>query len=233
LGKLWKDKLSFECFNVFYESQIILSPLKSFKKSKYFFIKKLVKFLWNSFNYFKTYSKINSSSLELKLIENIGEIDNLSRIKKKWNNTYSDLVSLCLDADYLKWRIYNNPKCSYDSFIILDRRGVEVGFAICNVTNAEIYIVELIVLEEKNISESLKSILKRYHDSIESISISYLGNIINPYNNLIFKALEKMGGKTNEIKDMKFVLRNISKKDIKLEISKFTLNGLWTEGFKI
>jgi hypothetical protein len=233
LGKIWEKKLGFECFNVFYECQITLSPLKIFNKSKHIFIKRVIQFMKNSLNYSVTSSKIRKPNFELKLIENIGELNILNKIKRKWDISNSNLVSLHLDDNYLKWRIFDNPKCSYDCFIILDGKGDEIGFAICNVSNTHIYLVEVIVLEEKNITESLKAILKRYYDCKDTISFSYLGNIKNTYNYKIFKALQKLGGNIKEIKDMIFVLKNISKKEIKLDISKFTLNGLWTEGFKI
>lgn len=65
--------MGFECFNVFCECQITLSPLKIFKNSKHILVKRVIQFMKNSFNYSVTSLKIRKTNFELKLIENIGK----------------------------------------------------------------------------------------------------------------------------------------------------------------
>ncbi|MDG1841315.1 MAG: hypothetical protein P8I93_03095 [Crocinitomicaceae bacterium] len=82
------------------------------------------------------------------------------------------------------------------------------------------------------IEKHLNLIINKYFNNNYSQSISYLGNVKNPYKEIIFSLMDKLGGGAKELKDMKFVLKQPSKNKLNFEVSHFTLNGLWTEGFK-
>ena len=233
LENVWKKKLGFECYDIFHECRIILSPKQIFKNSKSNYGKKILQYIINTPYHLRLKRILNPSSYVIKSIEKENKGKYLTEIYKEWTKQHPKLISIKLDFKYLEWRILNNPRCSYETLIINDEKNINIGFVICNVTKFDIYIVELIVIQDQNIQKCLNVIINKYLNCNHYQSISYLGNIKNPYNQIIISLMSKLGGKTKELKDMKFVLRQLSKNKLNFEVSHFTLNGLWTEGFKI
>ena len=236
LDKLWKDKLNFSVYSVFYESLIVISLNKTIfqillgklcLKSKFLSISKnIYNFLLQKFHF-----SFKKNNIECEVLFDLNE-NRIIDIYKSWQKSHNDYISLSLDSFFLNWRLNRNTKNKYN-YIVFIKDNLDVGFAIFNNKNSICYLVELIIIDDTCIEDVISSIIRQPYFKKNISTLSYIGNIKNKYNLSIFKAIKNIGVKSNELKDMKFVIKNYSKNDLLNEIEKYVLNALWTEGFKI
>lgn len=241
LAKVWKSKLEFEVEDVFFESKLLISYKSSVKdfivnSSSRDFKERCKSLIKSTFMRSKSpFQNFSKAQLEVKLI-NLEEIDqykSITNLYNKWKKLNPNYISIDLEDDkFLKWRIIENPCLNY-KVLVIQNQNEEIGFAIINIIKDTIYLVDLMIPDNKRIRGVITSLFNYFNKNYEKAYVAYLGNIRNKYSQFIFNELNLLGSQTNLIEEMKFVYKITDEVNSKINVDSFYLNGLWTEGFKI
>lgn len=243
LAKVWKDKLGFKVENVLYESRLQVSFTQSLKSlySSNFSLKeksrRLARYSFDFYsNIFRRLSYNRSFDCRILDLSDNREREVFHSIFEKWNLHYDDFITLQMSDDYIKWRIAENESVCYTT-ICLSQNGENVGVVTLNHNDCNLYLVEFIVPDSRNIKSALKMVTLYAKKELNAAYISYIGNIKNRYNILVFDEFRKSGANIYNLNNMNFVLRveheNFDTPNSLEEIERYYINGLWTEGFRI
>jgi hypothetical protein len=232
LGLLWEKKLGFQVFDVFCETQYFLSSRIEFlsvikrKNSISQKLKDLNRLV------FKCISANKNLNLKIQTIDFDTSIEFIDQLNKKWITENPDLISLSNDSSFLRFRVKDNPALHY-TFHSITEGNQPIGYFILNQENKKtLYMVDIVITNSSITDTTVLEIISWIKRNYKHQRLSYLGNSKNRYNTLISSLLEKQGAQTKLIQDMQFVLK-VTDAKINLKINQLTLNGLWTEGFKI
>lgn len=239
LSKIWGRKLKFEVF----DSIILESELQiSFNKSVFFIFsgnnsfleicKKLLKSIHSAIKLKKRphiYTEFSASFLDLN---NDNDINSICELYEMWGVKNPDFVSIYCNHSYIKWRLADNPITKY-KIIGIYKNDLLVGICILNDRKGKSYMLDFIVPDIDLLSlcfDTLFLFIKK-HTLISHII--YWATNKNDYSNTIHRLLKSYGAYLYINDKMNFVLKNISSTSDSIDITKYYLNGLWTEGFKI
>lgn len=239
LSKVWRRLLSFEVFDsIIQESELQISlyrsifAIRSGSSSLFDKCKKLCKSIYSEIKLKKRphiYAEFSASFLDLN---NSNHISLICELYKMWSINHPDYVSMYCDHSYIKWRVADNPITKYE-IIGIYKNNLLIGMCILNDRKGKSYMLDFIVSDIDLLSLSFDTLLLFVKKHTLISHIIYWASNKNDYSNKIHKLMKKYGAFIYINENMNFVIKNISGTYDNIDISKYYLNGLWTEGFKI
>ncbi len=243
LSKVWKKKLKFEVFdNIIYEAGLQIN----FKREISYIIdtnmsikdkcKSLAKALYSQIN--EKTPKHYDSNFQIKILNFNKKTDQCEIIEtySKWKKNNPHFICLDTNLDFLKWRIVENPKIEY-LFIGIYKNDKIEAIAIINITGIKAYLVDFIVIKTNNLTDCFNALIVYAKRHLKNSHLIFWGNSHNKYYFAIFQQFIHAHSFYYQNKAMNFVLKKSEKSNLNsleiYDISRYCLNGLWTEGFFI
>jgi len=166
-------------------------------------------------------------------IENTAIQEKIIEIYQIWQNNHPDNIIITPTKEFFYWRLIKNPKLNYKVVGIYNKEKM-VGIGILNVNDPKAYLVDFIVINNNLLSFCLAELLIYIKQNYSSSHLIYWANSLNTYTNSIHTLFKSYGAFKYTNNSMNFVVKLSKKSNLQnIDITKFCLNGLWTEGFKI
>lgn len=235
--KAWKKNLGFYV----YEESMSNTVLYTYSCDMQNAIAKSSNALYGFAKYFKFRGQYNSflgrckqflnTSIKLDASSKLKSTDDLDQLYQQINNATKGLIHLCMDERFVNWRVNNNPVLQYKQLYFYS--GSELaGYVMYTISKDHLSIADATYNLDENILKYMLSYLVSHHK--EAFTIEYWGNRASVINDVIFDTLEKLGGSTQLDKGRNFVCQLYNDKLARPgfeDMSKWYINGLWTEGF--
>ena len=240
LTKVWRNKLKFEVYEgIIHETELqtsiikefnttILSGLPPVKKVKKIF--KAILAGVKSIRLQKINKEYSSKELDFK---NISHQEEIIETYKTWQNNHADYLNIAATKDFLKWRISHNPKMNY-KFIGIYKNENIIGLGILNDTAPKAYLVDFVVKDESQLEFCFNELMHFIKQTFYTTHIVYWANSLNKYNKAIHSLFKSYGAFCYKNNSMNFVVKRTKRASIDhIDLTKYCINGLWTEGFSI
>jgi hypothetical protein len=239
LSIVWKKMLKFDVFDgVIHETILQTSLSKDLlnifnSQSSTGKFKMTLKALVAAFNKIELRKRNKSYQAKELDIKNPEVQENVIEIYQTWQRNHPDNISIALTKEFLNWRLINNPKITY-KFVGIYNSEELVGVGIVNINGSKAYLTDFIVSNDNLLSFCLTELLRYVKNNYSSSSLVYWGSSLNKYTNSIHTFFKSKGAFEYPNNFMNFVVKFSKNNNLgNIEIAKYCLNGLWTEGFNI
>lgn len=142
-----------------------------------------------------------------------------------------EIVYIPLKEDFFKWRVLSNPYFQYQSICVYDADNL-VGYIIFSLNRNHLNISEMLYTSNSVFNcllyESFKIAL---NDKVEVVQ--FFGNNKFPFISGTFRNFKRNGGRVFKSNIKPFLFKNLIPFDNIDDLSRWYINGFWTEGYEI
>jgi hypothetical protein len=236
--KVWKNKLNFDVVSSnISHVEIVLSKyptniqIKKFSKGKISYWPKLI--IYTLLRKFEKKTDYQNNQSDLYVQSDFPEFNLINSFQVELARKYSLDVYLDMNAEYVNWRIINNPRLNYKTlFFYRDKK--LLGYIIYNIKDSRLSVADISFLYEETGREILYYLLNLESQKINTIF--YFGNDDSEFSKILFKLFSDFKANIFKSDWANTVIKDISKDKAfvsHLDTSKWFINGLWTEGYSV
>ncbi len=236
--KAWRNNLKFMAYDdemLIAEGLVGYYPLRSNAWKSRNLLVAIGKYGIVNFHSFQNRMKLNGvlkSRNDIAVSESLRNKNDITNLYSEIRGGQLDAITLEMSPTYINWRLDANPVIKYSKkyFYIQNRL---IAIAIYAITDGKLILSDLTYIGDDTV---LKHVLKYLVKNNKCHSIQYWGNKSHPLNQSIFSVLSSMGATTRVDTSRCFVYKNLDESNsyiMPTELSKWYINGLWTEGFHI
>ena len=175
----------------------------------------------------------NESSEKKYSIENrYRSISDINALYARLRNQNPDIIHIDQDEKYLKWRIYNNPNLKYETYFVYKNGHLKAYTYTQRDQSKRAYLTDFTFENREAGTFLLQKLIANWRRQKVSY-VTYLGNIRNSLIRTTLNLLKGFGF-LRQGKSTPFVIKNIlyEQENYLLDIKKWQVNALWTEGYK-
>lgn len=236
--KAWRNNLKF----MTYEDEMLIAeglvgyyPLRTNAWKSRNMLFAIGKYALINARSFRNKMKLNSilkSRNDITVSESLRDKNDITKLYSEIRGGQKDTITLQMSPEYIQWRMDANPVMVYSKkyFYVQDRL---VAMTIYAITDGKLILSDLTFSADDTV---LKHVLKHLIKNNKCHSIQYWGNKSHPLNQSIFSVLNSIGAASHTDTSRCFVFKNLDESNsytMPTELSKWYINGLWTEGFHI
>jgi len=163
--------------------------------------------------------------------EKIRSADDIGELYERLRLQHPDMIHITQDAPYIAWRITNNPNIKYRTYLLFEGKLLR-AYCYLNVDKERVARLTDFTAEDKTSAAVLAGYVINVLSAQKVGFLLFMGNMRNPLIHDIVHLLKRYGFLKLPVLKTNFVLNNLSCEEPLYDVSKWYMNGLWTEGYQ-